>query len=39
MFCVDLTSEWYDDAMVFRVYICIFCLETTLENLDENDLL
>ena len=32
MFWVDLTFEWYGDAMVFRVFIFIFCLETTLRK-------
>ena len=30
MFCVDLTFESLEGAMVFRVYIFIFYLEPTL---------
>ena len=31
MFWVDLTFEWYGDAMVFCVFIFhFFCLEATL---------
>ena len=32
-FWVEVTFEWYEGAIVFRVFIFIFCLETTvLEN-------
>ena len=30
MFWVDLIFEWYEDAMVFRVFIFIFCFEPSL---------
>ena len=29
MFWVNLTLQWYEDAMVFCVVIFIFCLEQT----------
>ena len=32
MFWVDLNLEWYESAMVFRVFIFIFCLETALRE-------
>ena len=35
---VKLTFKGYEDAMIFSVFIFIFCLEPTLrEQLDEND--
>ena len=39
MFLVDLTFEWYDDTMVFRVFIFIFLFRTNGKKvcLDEND--
>ena len=30
MLCVDQTFEWYEDVMVFPVYIFIFCIGATL---------
>ena len=30
MFWSDLTFEWYEDVMVFRVFSFIFCLEPIL---------
>ena len=39
MFWVDLTFEWYEDAMVFRVLIFIFLFRTNgkKEHFDENE--
>ena len=35
---VELTFQGYEDAMIFCVFIFIFCLEPTVrEQLDEND--
>ena len=40
LFCVDMTFEWYEDVMVFHVFISIFvCLFRTnvkKGHLDEN---
>ena len=34
----ELTFKGYEDAMIFCVFIFIFCLEPTVrEQLDEND--
>ena len=37
---VDLIFEWYEDAMVFHVFIFIYLFETNGKkgNLNENDL-
>ena len=33
LFCVDLTFEWYEGDMVFRVFFCCyFCLEPTVRK-------
>ena len=38
LFWVELAFTWYEDAMIFRVFILIFCLELTVrEQLDQND--
>ena len=39
LFCVDLTFEWYEDVIVFRVFIFIFLFRTSGKkgHLDEND--
>ena len=39
MLCVDMTFEWYEDAMVFRAYIFIFWFKTNDKNrhLDKNE--
>ena len=41
MLWVDPNFEWYEDAMVFPLFICVFCLEFRTDgkkgHLDEND--
>ena len=38
MFRVELTFKGYDNALIFCIFIFIFCLEPTVrEQLDEND--
>ena len=37
MFLAVLTFEWFEDALVFHVFIFIFCLEVRKRYLDESD--